>query len=384
MGFTIEDMLVISRDQYKMRLVAGKNGWSNSIKWIFMFENTTILEHFTGKEMGVTTGLGFQTEEQLLNLVTIMAKKHASGLIVNTGFYLMSIPESVIEKCNEEDLPLLEVPWEVSVSEMIKDLTLRIFQQDRADEQISKALIRAIKQPDARDSYESDLLPYFDIDGTFQTILISNGHLDTMDTVDRRRLSYRLQIFLENITHNGNFFYYDSYFVLVVNNVTKKELDETIIQRFIRKVSRKLPEEDIYVSVGSYVQDISTLYRSFRRARSAMTMALSHKRNLVYFDDMGIDRLFYSTRDKQLIIEMGQDLLQPLIDYDEKKGTDYINTLRLFLEYNGSIQAVAKEMYTHRNTVIYHLNNIKKLLDSELDTPEERLPYLFACLIYTH
>ena len=34
MGFTIEDMLVVSQDRYKMKMIAGNGGWSNSISWL--------------------------------------------------------------------------------------------------------------------------------------------------------------------------------------------------------------------------------------------------------------------------------------------------------------------------------------------------------------
>ena len=34
MGFTVEDMLIIAKDKYKMKLEAGKNGWANSISWL--------------------------------------------------------------------------------------------------------------------------------------------------------------------------------------------------------------------------------------------------------------------------------------------------------------------------------------------------------------
>ena len=382
MGFTIEDMMVISQDTYKMNMIAGQDGWSNSIKWIFLLEHPTILEHFTGKEMCVTTGLGFQTEEELLNLVDRLSRKHGSALVLNLGPYISEVPASVIDRCNEEKLPLLTIPWEISISDMIKDLTLYIFQQDRADEQISKALIQAIRQPDNRELYEEDLLPYFDVDGSFQTILISNGSLDSMDTVERNRLSYQLQIYLEKITHNGNFFYYDSYFVMVVNDVLDWELDQ-IVDSFLKNVKKKMPGEKIYIGVGSQVQDISRLRLSYKRACSAISMAYSKGLDKpVYFDRMGISRLFFSITDSQLIEEMGAGLLEPIIAYDSSHGTDYVQTLSLFLQYNGSIQAVAREMYTHRNTVIYHMNNIKKLLDTELDTPQERLPYLIACLLY--
>ena len=381
MGFTIEDMLVASKDHYKMQMLAGKNGWSNSIKWIFMIEESTIVEYFTGKEMVVTTGLGFPSEEKVLELVEKLAKKHASALIINTGYYIKEISDRVISLCDELGLPLLIVPWEISISDMVQELTLRVIQQDQADEVMSRAMIRAIEQPTTSPRNLKELLPYFDLDGEFQIFLISTEHLDVMDTVDRRRLSYRLQIYLENITHNGNFFYYDSYFVMAMNNVSRKESKE-IIEGFVRKVAKRMPDTPVYVGVGSVVSNISNLYLTYQRARSAILMGFAHEQRLVYFDQMGISRLFYSLPDQALLDEMGSDLIAPLIEYDAKHATDYVSTLRLFLENNGSIQAVAEKSYAHRNTVIYHLKNIKKMLGTDLATPEERLPYLFACLIY--
>ena len=57
MGFTIEDMLLVSRQKYKMELVAGKAGWSNSISWMLLLEDFTILKALSGKELAVTTFL---------------------------------------------------------------------------------------------------------------------------------------------------------------------------------------------------------------------------------------------------------------------------------------------------------------------------------------
>ena len=75
---------------------------------------------------------------------------------------------------------------------------------------------------------------------------------------------------------------------------------------------------------------------------------------------------------------MSEDLLQPLLTYDAKHNSNYVEVLEKYLEYNGSIQAVAEAMYTHRNTIIYRVANIKKLLGTELDTTEERFQYQMA------
>ena len=381
MGFTIEDMLTVSRDKYAMKMIGGQSGWANSISWILLIEDQAVLRNFKGKDLAVTTGFGFPNEEKLLGLVKELISHHASGLIINTGMYVMEVPESVIHYCNENDFPLLTVPWSTELYDLIKVMSARIFIQSAEDRQISNALIKAIEDPGAVEEYKKKLLPYFDTDGTFQIALITTGNLDVMDTVDRRSLSYHLQLYLENITHNGNFFYYDSFFVLVVNALPKEQTAE-IVNGFARRVRRKVPDMPVTVGVGSLVKDVTNLQTAYYRAKAAVTMAVCMKKDLLYFDDMGIYRLLSLTQDKMLLKEMGEDLLAPLLLHDRKRDTDYVETLEVYLKNNGSIQAVSEELFTHRNTVIYRVNNIKKLLNSGLETAEDRMKYQIACMIY--
>lgn len=380
MGFTIEDMNLMSKDRYQMKFIAGKRGWSNSINWVLMLEDTAIIRNFSGKELAVTTGLGFDTEEKLLDLAQKLVLMHAAGLIVNTGEYIDEIPQSVCTFCDENDLPLMTVPWEVYLSEMIKDLSIRIFLQGTTDEEITRALIHAIEEPDNQEAYRKILLPYFDVDGEFQVVLFSTGELDSMDTVERKRLSYKLQIYLENITHNGSFFYYDANFVLIMNDVSAKDFDE-IVEGMIIRTKRRMPEVKIYVGAGSKVQDIVNLKTAYLRAKSAVTMAMRTDKDIIHFDDMGIYRLLYSVSDQQMLDDMWKIPLKPLIEYDEKHNSNYVDVLENYLKYNGSIQAMAEAMYTHRNTIIYRVTNIKKLLGCELDNTQERFQFQLAYYI---
>ena len=380
MGFTIEDMLVVSQEKYQMDLVAGKNGWSNSISWILLLEDLTIIRHFSGKELAVTTGLGFQEEEKLLSLAEELNSKNAAGLVVNTGFYVKDLPESVISFCDRNDLPLLTVPWDVYLADMIKDLSIRIFLQGSTDEQITAAMIRAIENPEEPGLYRNDLLPWFDTDGTFQVFLISTGDLDKMDTVERKRLTYRIQLSLTNISHNASFFYYDSCFVLIVNDIDEPATLQ-IVEEFLDRAAKRLPDYPVYIGAGSQMTDLSSLHISYKRAKAASFVALRDKKHLVRFDDMGILRLFYSVEDQALLNEMSTGLLKPLIDYDAEHDSEYVRTLDLYLKYDESIQAVASEMFTHRNTIMYRLKNIRALLNTDFKSPDEKLALRIACLI---
>ena len=380
MSFTIEDMILISEKRYEMKFIAGKNGWSNSISWVHLLEGTTIIQNFWGKELAVTTGLGFPGEEDWMNLAIQLNRHHASGLIINVGQYIFEIPEKLKQYCDENDLPLLTVPWEVHLSDMIKDFSIRVFLQDNADEQIVAALIAAIETPDNQEAYRKDLLQYFDVDGSFQVLLFSCEGLDAMDTVERKKMSYRIQVYLEEITHNASFFYYNSDFVLVANAVQEDFICK-LAEGAIRRAGRRMPEIPLYVGVGSRRMDISQLSVSYHRAKSAVNMAMMNKRAVVKFDNCGLYRLLYSVGDPDILREIETENLAELEEYDKTHNGNYVKTLQAYLKHNGSIQAVAAELYTHRNTVLYRIGNIKKILGCELDTPEERLPYQVALYI---
>ena len=380
MSFTIEDMMLTSEKRYEMKFLAGKNGWAKSISWVHLLEDTTIIQNFWGKEVAVTTGLGFPEKEDWMRLARKLNRYHASGLIINVGQYIREIPEELMAYCDENDLPLLTVPWEVRLSDMIKDFSIRVFVQDNTDEQIATALIAAIETPDNQTAYRRELWQYFDVDGSFQVLLLTCEGLDAMDMVERRKLSYRIQVYLEDITHNASFFYYNSDFVLVANAVPEEALYQ-LIEGAIKRGEKRMPERKLRVGIGSKCMDISRLSVSYRRAKAAVQMAMTQKRQVVKFDDCGLYRLLYMVEDTGVLQEIETECLAALEEYDRKYNAGYVETLQSYLKHNGSIQAVAEELYTHRNTVLYRLGNIRKVLGNELKTPEERLPYQMAFYI---
>ena len=380
MSFTIQDMMLTAENRYEMKFLAGKNGWSNSISWVHLLEDTTIIQNFWGKERAVTTGLGFPEKEDWMHLAQQLNRYHASGLVINVGQYIYEVPEELKAYCDENDLPLLTVPWEVHLSDMIKDFSIHVFLQDTTDEQIASALIAAIETPDNQDAYRKDLLQYFDVDGSFQVLLLTCEGLDAMDMVERRKLSYRIQVYLEDITHNASFFYYNSDFVLVANAVPEEALYQ-LIEGAIKRGEKRMPERKLRVGIGSKCMDISRLSVSYRRAKAAVQMAMTQKRQVVKFDNCGLYRLLYMVEDTGVLQEIETECLAALEEYDRKYNAGYVETLQSYLKHNGSIQAVAEELYTHRNTVLYRLGNIRKVLGNELKTPEERLPYQMAFYI---
>lgn len=58
-----------------------------------------------------------------------------------------------------------------------------------------------------------------------------------------------------------------------------------------------------------------------------------------------------------------------------------VETLRSYIANDRSLIGVSRDTYTHRNTVNYRIQNIKRLLDNELKTTADLFPYQVAFCI---
>lgn len=62
-----------------------------------------------------------------------------------------------------------------------------------------------------------------------------------------------------------------------------------------------------------------------------------------------------------------------LQEYDAQQKTEYMRTLRTYLDLHLNAVATAKDLFIHRSTLLYRLDKIKTILESDLDDPEELL-----------
>lgn len=380
MGFTIEDALIQNQKQYQLKLLAGHGGCSNAMSWVHMIEDTTIIQQLWGKELAVTTGLGFQSHDALFEFIKCLIKYHSVGLVINTGKYIFDIPQDIIDYCNEQDFPLLTTPWEVHMADLIKDFSMRCLYSQKEDNEISKLFQKAFSMPQLIEEIRQQLMGAFDVDGFFQVVLIGIEDSDQFDAIERRRVAFQLELCFEKIESSYVFFWFDGYFVLVVNNLDS-EILESIIDKMYKRTKKRMPSRFIHLGIGTQMHDLHQVILSYKRAKAAVTMAEQFKYPMVLFEEMGVYQILFSIEDKRILIEMYQKLLQPLIDYDQKHHGELEHTLYYYLLYDGSQVAMAKNLYMHRNTINYRMIKIKELLNCQLETFDEKMSYMLALYI---
>ena len=374
-----------TREQFHLKIVAGKSGMDTVVSWVHMLEDETIVSRFHGEELAITTAMKAGQPNWLLKLVQEMAKEECAGIIINTGMYLKKIPEDVIAWCDEHRFPLLEMPWEISITSLIQDYCMRIIDQLQYEKKISHTFREVIQGHGNESEYRKVLEQRYDINGTFRLFC-----LNVKRTIEEETNLNQALFKLENLfgLWKGNKKINISYglvrmedtIALVLNNMEQKylmELPDLILQSFKYFVKKHC----FYLGIGPTITGIEELQKGYKRARTAMKMAIGTNQVIVRFDEMGFYKILYSIEDTEILSSYSGEILGTLENYDKLHRTTYIDTLRSYINNDRSILRVAEDTYTHRNTVNYRIQKIKQIVGCEFKSIDELFIYQVAFYI---
>lgn len=101
----------------------------------------------------------------------------------------------------------------------------------------------------------------------------------------------------------------------------------------------------------------------------------SDEESLYYFQDFALDYLLHAcTAEMSPEALISRNLLY-LIDYDQRKGTEYVKTLDLYLRNEMSITKTADALFIHRSSLMKRLDKLQRMLEDDLNNSDARLYY---------
>lgn len=140
-------------------------------------------------------------------------------------------------------------------------------------------------------------------------------------------------------------------------------------------------EFDLKVIVSEEIRDLYDLPLLYRAAHDALRMIVGsdyHGENVCYVSQLRTPLLLKN-------LDSRDDLVSPelrvLAEHDRKKGTQYCETLYLYLIYSRSLKKTCDALFTHRNTVLYRIERIRDDFLIPLDDPERHAELLFGVAI---
>lgn len=98
-----------------MNLICGENNINNLVNWVHMLEDPETANFLHGQELIFSTGIGHANTDWLLDFAKGLVANQASGLVLNIGPYIHSVPEDLIAYCREVQFPLFTIPWKTRI-----------------------------------------------------------------------------------------------------------------------------------------------------------------------------------------------------------------------------------------------------------------------------
>ena len=92
MSIMLKQLCSDAETKYNLKLIAGKDGMDNTVRWVHMVEDRQVPDFLHGNELVFTTGIGHVGMDPLLEFVKRLRQHNASGVVVNIGPYHCTAP----------------------------------------------------------------------------------------------------------------------------------------------------------------------------------------------------------------------------------------------------------------------------------------------------
>ncbi|MEN0136882.1 MAG: helix-turn-helix domain-containing protein [Rhodococcus sp. (in: high G+C Gram-positive bacteria)] len=114
------------------------------------------------------------------------------------------------------------------------------------------------------------------------------------------------------------------------------------------------------VGIGRTASGIVGVRRSYAEAREAVDLGLTTRRprRAIRFADVLLDQILRATSYSDALLD---ETIRPLVDYDERKGSELVPTLRAYVAAGFNLTKAAAELTVNPNTVVYRLRRIHSL-----------------------
>jgi DNA-binding PucR family transcriptional regulator len=141
--------------------------------------------------------------------------------------------------------------------------------------------------------------------------------------------------------------------------------------RFRSAVLTELGGGRCRVGVGGWCEQPRDFPRSYREAQLALKMQRSARGadRATCYEDLGVFRILCEVEDPASIERFVSQWLGPLLQYDERKHSELVDTLCRYLECGGSYDATATALSVHRSTLKYRLQRIREISGHDLTDP---------------
>lgn len=176
---------------------------------------------------------------------------------------------------------------------------------------------------------------------------------------------------------------------IIILYKTKKENDfpsfkkELIgLYEFIKgTLAYKYPSISISIGIGNLYRDLGKLYKSYQEASLSLKLGpkvFNSSSTVFFYNDLKLYHILFLFRNHSAMLDLYQNTIGKLVDYDNRHNTGLVKTLIAFFENNYNIYQTSKKLFVHRNTLYNRLHRISEITGTNIHTSEGQLLFQLA------
>jgi len=246
-------------------------------------------------------------------------------------------------------------------------------------------------EADTKELQKKALMVGFDLTGPVSAVLIKNHHEEGGVKKDgenlvifNERIAISLRKKLEEYDPKAFVMIrHDDMVAFLHTEIGEREsLDK--LKKFLSECLKSVERgKGLRIGIGNAYENVINYKKSYREAEVAVNIGgVFQLDSVVMFPELGYYRLLGLIEDKKGLNEFWQDLIGPILKYDEENKGDLLLTLEEFLNNNGNQAEVARQMFLHANTIPYRLKKIEKLTGMDLNRVDARVTLYLAVSLY--
>lgn len=139
----------------------------------------------------------------------------------------------------------------------------------------------------------------------------------------------------------------------------------------------------VHVAFGTIVKDLKEVSRSYKEAKMALDVGkiFYAEKNVVAYNTLGIGRLIY-----QLPVNLCRIFIDEIfgdnVPYDLDDET--LTTINKFFENNLNVSETSRQLFVHRNTLVYRIEKLQKSMGLDLRNFDDALTFKIALMVVNY
>jgi len=419
---SLRDLLSVG--SFGLRLMAAPDGVDAPVRWAHPTELIDPRPYLSGQELVLTVGTSLQDDQRCRDFVDHLLDAGVTALGYGVGDVTDEIPGALLKECRLRGLPLLQVPAGVpfqAITEMLADRRAEArTARSRRVQQLVVRLLDAIglDQPmadllniisdeiggrvcfhegtiDWQPVNESDVRPGQDTLQHLSRVLAVRQHEEDNSLAKRRLEVGRLVELVvqgradaEVLDHPLDAAGVSTEKPVVVaawpqraaelvgprlDNCLVAEFDEVTVTLSgdLQQILDAARETALPCGIGE-AAPLADLRRVLPAALAALKLARKRGAPVTYRDLTSFEGLL-EQQPAERLAPFSTKLILPLVEHDRENGTALVQTLRTFLEVDGSVNATARELFLHPNSLRHRLKRVHELTGANPRVFRERV-----------